>query len=449
MLVVSGNSPRASECYLAAARPPQSESRPAAQRRVRTFQSLIEVGAFRWFMASMIGNWASLQMQQVVRGFLVYYLTGSYAALGAIALANSAPRLVLALFGGVIADRLPKRLLVQGGQAVNGILTLSIALLLVFDLLRFEHLLVSAILQGVSNSFTQPARQALIPEIVGLGRLTNAVALNVSGMNTMRLVGPTVAGFMLAVVGFEWVYFLMTALYVSAIVALLRVPSTPSPDYEEQPSQSSRGSAWARRGGLGDIAEAMRYLRGQRTLAMLLSVHLLIVIFAMPFQRLLPGFVDEVLSSSEQQTALRLGFLYTATGVGALAGSLLIASMPGRARGKLMLYGTAWTGLTLLAFTASEVFWLSVVIVTVMGLGQASRQALSQVMVQVHVSNEFRGRISSIMMMEMGLTSFGTFGFGILASEIGIRLTLAIAGAALIVVASAVYLLVPRYRYLD
>ncbi len=416
---------------------------------MRTFESLIEVGAFRWFMASMIGNWASLQMQQVVRGFLVYYLTGSYAALGAIALANSAPRLVLALFGGVIADRLPKRLLVQSGQAVNGILTLSIALLLVFDWLRFEHLLVSAILQGVSNSFTQPARQALIPEIVGLGRLTNAVALNVSGMNTMRLVGPTVAGFMLAVVGFEWVYFLMTALYVSAIVALLRVPRTPSPDYEEQPSQSSRGSAWGRHGGLGDIAEAMRYLRGQRTLAMLLIVHLLIVIFAMPFQRLLPGFVDEVLSSSEQQTALRLGFLYTATGVGALAGSLLIASMPGRARGKLMLYGTAWTGLTLLAFTASEVFWLSVVIVTAMGLGQASRQALSQVMVQVHVSNEFRGRISSIMMMEMGLTSFGTFGFGILASEIGIRLTLAIAGAALVVVASAIYLLVPRYRNLD
>jgi len=159
--------------------------------------------------------------------------------------------------------------------------------------------------------------------------------------------------------------------------------------------------------------------------------------------------VDEVLSNSEDQTALRLGFLYTATGVGALAGSLVIASIPGRRRGKLLLYGTVLTGLMLLAFTRSETFWLSVMIVMVMGVGQASRQALSQVLIQLHVTNEFRGRISSIMMMEMGLTSFGTFGFGLLAAAIGIQQALGIAGGALIVVGTLVYVFVPRYRELD
>jgi MFS family permease len=435
--------------FLAEVSPPESEIEPYPERRFRTFDSLIDVRAFRWFMVAMLGNWGSLQMQQVVRGFLVYYLTGSYAALGGMALANSAPRLVLALFGGVVADRMPKRVVIQAGQAFNALLTLSIALLLVFDVLRFEHLIISAVLQGISNSFTQPARQALIPEIVGLERLTNAVALNVSGMNTMRLVGPTIAGFMLAVVGFEWVYFLMTALYVLAVAALMQVPRQPVEGYEDGTRPSKRGAGEGGRGGLTDIADALRYLRGQRTLAMLLIVHLCIVVFSMPFQRLLPGFVDEVLSNSEDQTALRLGFLYTATGVGALAGSLVIASIPGRRRGKLLLYGTVLTGLMLLAFTRSETFWLSVMIVMVMGVGQASRQALSQVLIQLHVTNEFRGRISSIMMMEMGLTSFGTFGFGLLAAAIGIQQALGIAGGALIVVGTLVYVFVPRYRELD
>ena len=435
---------------MATVRPPEPEIEPGPASRLRTFDALIEVRAFRWYMAAMLGNWASMQMQQMVRGLLVFHLTGSYAALGGMALANSAPRLGLALFGGVMADRIPKRLVLQVGQSFNALLTLSIGLLLAFDMLRFEHLVVSAVLQGISNSFTQPSRQALIPEVVGLGRLTNAVALNASGMNTMRLTAPAVAGVMLVFVDFEWVYFLMTGLYMTAVLALTRLPRRPIEGYEgSAQSASRRAGRGGDRTGLRDIGDALRYLRGQRTLAVLLAVHLCIVVFSMPFQRLLPGFVDEVLSSSDEQTALRLGFLYTATGVGALAGSLVIASIPGRRRGKLLLYGTALTGLMLLAFTGSDVFWLSVVIVTVMGVGQASRQALSQVLIQLHVSNEFRGRISSIMMMEMGLISFGTFGFGLLAAEIGIRQALGVAGVGLMVVAAVVWAFVPRYRDLD
>ena len=439
---------------MSSVRPPAPEIDPIAElgagRRLGTFDSLIEVPAFRWYMAAMVGNWASMQMQQVVRGFLVYNLTGSYAALGGMALANSAPRLVLALFGGVMADRMPKRLVLQGGQSFNAFLTLSIGLLLAFDLLRFEHLLISAVLQGISNSFTQPSRQALIPEVVGLGRLTNAVALNASGMNTMRLTAPAVAGMMLAFVDFEWVYFLMTGLYMAAVLALMRLPRRPIEGYEDSALGASRRTGSGEdRSGLRDIGDALRYLRGQRALALLLVVHLFIVVFSMPYQRLLPGFVHEVLSNSEQQTALRLGFLYTATGLGALTGSLVIASIPGRRRGKLLLYGTALMGASLLAFAVSEVFWLSAGIVIVMGLGQASRQALSQVLIQTHVTNEYRGRISSIMMMEMGLTSFGTFGFGVLASKLGIQEALGVAAVALMLVSAFVYVFVPRYRDLD
>jgi MFS family permease len=436
---------------LATARESEVESTvPVAEHappsgRVRTFQSLQEVPPFRWYILSMTGNWAALQMQQVVRGLLVYYLTGSYAALGSMALANSAPRLVLALYGGVVADRLPKRYIVQVGQLFNAALALVIGLLLLFDLLRFEYLLLSAVLQGISNSFTQPARQALIPEIVGLKRLTNAVALNASGMNTMRLAAPALGGLLLVFVGFEWVYFLMAVMYLLAVLAMMRVPPEPVAGMEQRPAASrSRGKA-----GLADIAEAFRYLRVQPTLAMLLVVHLFIVVFSMPFQRLLPGFVADVLASTENQTELRFGLLMTLMGVGALAGSLVVASMPSRGRGRLLLAGTALMGMALLAFSASSVFWVSALIVLVLGVGQASRQALSTVLIQANVSNEYRGRISSVMMMQMGLTSFGTFGFGIFASVAGIQVALATAGAALLAVAATVYLFVPRYRNLD
>jgi MFS family permease len=393
----------------------------------------------------MTGNWAALQMQQVVRGFLVYQLTGSFAALGGMALANAAPRLALALYGGVVADRVSRRYVIQAGQVFNVVQASVIAALLFSGLLRFEHLLVTAVLQGISNSFTQPARQAMVPEIVGLDRLTNAIALNASTMNTMRLLAPALAGVLLAVIGAGWVYVMMASLYAMAVLTMTRVPV-------RMPAGSQAGAAGRGRrgrGGLNDIREALAYLRTQPTLIMLLAVHLCIVTFSMPYQRLLPGFVDEVLSDNPDETALRLGLLLTFTGVGALLGSLVIASLPDRHRGGLLLGSSALLGLALLGFTASSSFWLSAAFVVALGIGMAGRQSLSNVLIQTHVSNEFRGRISSIMMMEMGLTSFGTFGISIIAASIGVQLALGGAAVALVAVAVGVYVLVPAYRRLQ
>ncbi|MPZ99519.1 MAG: MFS transporter [Dehalococcoidia bacterium] len=436
--------PGASAADVALGPPPGG---PPPRGRPRTFDSLIEVPTFRWYIASMTGNWASMQMQQVARGFLVYQLTGSFAALGAMALANAAPRLFLALYGGVVADRMSRRYIIQAGQLFNAALTAVVAALLFAGVLRFEHLVVSAILQGVSNSFTQPARQAMIPEIVGIERLTNAVALNASGMNTMRLLAPALAGGMLAVTHAAWVYVLMTVLYVIAFFTMTRVPAVSGA--ERDAAAGRRGRRSAGRGGIRDIAEALSYLRGQPVLMMLLAVHLAIVVFSMPYQRLLPGFVDEVLSTNPDEAAWRFGLLLALTGVGALGGSLLVASMPNRHRGALLLGSSLVLGVSLLAFSASSEFWLSAGIVIALGVGQAGRQSLSNVLIQTHVSDEFRGRISSIMMMEMGLTSFGTFAIGLLAAAIGVQYALGGAAVALVLVAIAVYALVPTYRRLD
>lgn len=421
-------------------------------RRFRTFDTLIEVPAFRWYLLSMMGNWSGMQMQQVVRGLLAYEITGSFAALGGVALANALPRLFLALVGGVLADRASRRLVLQVGQAASALITAAMAVLLFADQLRIEHLYIAAVLQGVAMSFSMPARQAMIPDIVGEARLTNAIGLNASGMNTMRLLAPATAGFVVAFVGYGWAYVLMAVLFSSAVLGMFRVPKGRAAVSTAAPSNASaaRGHrGGGTRGGVKDMVEGFRYLGRNPVLRMLLIVHLFVVVLTLTFQRLAPGFVSEVLAEGESQAAWRLGVILTVMGGGALLGSLVIASLPNRGRGRLLIGSIAIFGITLLAFAISESFWVSIGIVFILGIGQAGRQSLSQILIQSHTENEYRGRISSIMMMEMGLESFGTFAIALVAAAFGAQVAFGGVGIALLVLSLVVFLTLPAYRRLQ
>ena len=421
-----------------------------AGRRFRTFDSLIEVPAFRWYLLSMMGNWSAQQMQNVVRGLLAYQLTDSFAALGGVALANAVPRLFLALVGGVLADRASRRRVLQVGQCASAIITAAIAVLIFTDRLRVEHLYAAAVLQGIAMSFSMPARQAMIPEIVGEERLTNAIGLNASGMNTMRLLAPATAGFMVAIFGFGIVYALMAALFTLAVVGMFRVPANPTAQSASATSPVLRKRRGAgTRGGIKDMQEGFRYLGRNRILLMLLSVHLFVVVLSLTFQRLAPGFVSEVLASNDDQAAWRLGVILTVMGGGALIGSLAIASIPNRGRGRLLIGSIAVFGIALLGFAISQNYWVSIGIVFILGLGQAGRQSLSQILIQSHTENEYRGRVSSIMMMEMGFESFGTFAISLVAVAFGAQVAFGGVAVALLLLALIVAVFLPAYRRLD
>lgn len=422
----------------------------SAERRFRTFDSIIEVPAFRWYLLSMMGNWSGMQMQQVVRGQLAYEITGSFAALGGVAVANAIPRLFLALIGGVLADRASRRVVLQVGQSVSALLTAAIAVLLFTDRLRIEHLYITAVLQGVAMSFSMPARQAMIPDIVGEERLSNAIGLNASGMNTMRLLAPATAGFLVAFLGFAWGYALMTALFTAAVIGMFRVPKTAAARAASTSSAVLRkGRGQGTRGGVKDMVEGFRYLGRNPTLRMLLAVHLFVVILTLTFQRLAPGFVSEVLADDDPQARWRLGVILTFMGAGALLGSLAIASLPSRGRGRLLIGSIAVFGIALLAFAISENFWISIGIVFVLGIGQAGRQSLSQILIQSHTENEYRGRISSIMMMEMGFESLGTFAIALVAGAFGAQVAFGSVAVALLLLSLVVALFLPAYRRLD
>ena len=403
----------------------------------------------------MTGNWSAMQMQMVARGLLAYQLTDSYAALGVVELATSLPRLVFAMSGGVVADRASRRLVMQAGQLFNMALATLLAMLLFTDLLRFEHLLIAALVQGVANSFTMPARQALVPEIVGPERLTNAYGLNVFSMNVTRLAAPALAGVLIALIGFGSVYALMACMYLFAVLSMFKVPKVRANRAARMPVTDSEGKVVAvRRGrlekiGVRDVQEAFAYLKTQRTLCILLIVHMVLTVLAMPYQRLLPGFVADVLSANDDEAAIRMGILLALTAVGALIGSLTIASLPNRNRGKIFVGSMVVFGVALLAFSISEVLWISAGLAVVLGIGQAGRQSLNNILIQTHVSDEYRGRISSIMLLENGVDSLGIFAIALLAGIFGVQAAIAGTAIGMLVLAAVLWFGTSTYRRLQ
>ncbi|MGY6501157.1 MAG: MFS transporter [Acidimicrobiales bacterium] len=401
----------------------------------------MRIPIFRDFFLSMLGQMASQNMQMVVRSYLAFLLTGSYAAVGTIALASAVPGIALAMVGGAVADRVARRkVVVQTGQLVNALNALAVAVMLAGDVLTFERLLITAVVQGTSMALMMPSRQALLPSLVPSSQLMNAVALNAAGMNTMRLLAPALGGFIFEAMGAAWVYFLMAGLYLFASVFLVRVPEVRR---ETVSAGSIRGEV---RAAVTNIRGGVTYLVREPVLGPLMAINVLVVITAMPYMFLLGGFVQDVLDRGADTQ----GLLLSISGIGSLAGSLVIASLPPVRRGVMYLLGAALQGLLLfLAFAVATEVWVIAGLFLVMGIGQSARQSLSNVLVQSYVDDAYRGRVMSVYMMQFNLSQFGAFVVGLLAAAFGPRA--ALGGTSLVLVALALGALVfmPNLRRLD
>ena len=433
----NGASPRRDAPAATAAGPPR---RP--RFALHTFDSLKD-RHFRWFFSASMSQMASMQMQQVMRSYVAFLITGSYAALGIVALAGSIPALIFSLVGGAIADRIPqKKWAVQVGQAVTAVNSLAIAVLLYTDLIRLEHLVIAAVVQAMQMALVMPSRQSMIPELVGTGdRLMNAVALNAAGMNSVRLFAPALGGFLAAAFGAAWVYFLMTAMYLLAMMLMFQVPDTTTAERAPRGSFKREASDALRNIWLG-----LKYMKQERTIGALLVVNLLIVICSMPYMFLLAGFVMDVLGEGPDT----IGMLISVGAVGSLISALTIASRPWRRRGRIFLLGSAFQGLFLfLAFTVSTSALMMMPLMFLMGIGQSLRQSLSNVLVQTYVDNDYRGRVMSIYMMQMSLAQFGAFAGGIVAAMLGPRVALGGLAMLVVIISLGAFVFVPRLRNLD
>lgn len=404
---------------------------------LKTFDALSD-RSFRWFIVSMLSQFSSMHMQMVVNPWLVYELTGSYAKLGAIALASAIPGLVIGFPGGVIADRAPKKLLVQIGQAINGLSTLAIAVLIWLDMITFTHLMIMSGIQGGVWAVMGPARQALVPEIVGTERLTNAVALNMAGMNFTRLGVPALGGFLIAWIGPGGVYGLMAGLIFLAMFAL--IPVTLHAEARRARSAPWAGLTRETRRTVAETVEGIQYMRRDRTIFAVLIMNFFIVLMSMPYMQMMAGFVKDVLDGGPQA----LGFLLSVTGIGSLVGSLAIASMPNRGRGLAFLLSALVLGIALAVFSWSTWLWLTAVLMVFIGLGQAGRMSLSNILLMAYTEPKLQGRVMSVYMMEFSLVSFGTFLVGVLAEIVGVQWAIGVTAVSLIAIALVGLAAVPR-----
>ncbi len=401
-----------------------------------------EIVNYRWFFAALCGNFAAMNIQMFIRGWLVFEITDSYEKLGWMTAAGGLVGLVAAPLGGVVADRVKqKKTILQLAGIANALITLGIAVLIFQGILVFEHLLVSSILQGLVMNAMMPARQAFTKDIVGLDRLTNAIALSTSGMNTARLLLPGLAGGLVAALGggdgnidpAKWVYLTMAALYVwsASVITLIKVE-------DRAPDEESPGSI------LSDLSSGFRYVLRTPIIAMLLGCNFLMVFFSLTYFMLLPGFAKDVLNAGPDD----LGLLISLSGIGSLLGSLYVASFGNRKRARLLLIGGLLMGVSLLGFAWSTHFWLSIVLLTVVGFGQASRMSLSNVLIQSYVDDDFRGRVMSIYMLEMAFLSIAIYPISLFADYFGPQWAVGLSAMGLVLLILILFQ-IPQYRDLD
>jgi len=377
-------------------------------------------------------------MQMIARSYLIYELTNSPAILGLLSLCHALPVLFFSIFGGVMADRIQKKYVLLVGLAGSALLSLGVALALSLGYLSSENagswwiLAVASVIQGTIMGLMIPSRQAIIPEIVEDEHIMNAISLDTTGMNVLRLMAPALSGFLIDAFDYDAVYYVMTAMYAAGTVCIVFMPLTGK-------LIGSTGNA------LDDIKEGFRYIRHQTTILLLLIFTLFVVVLSMPYMTLLPVFAKDVLDVG----ASGMGVLVSVSGVGAMTTSLVLASLPNKKRGLMLLFSGLILGVALTVFSFSSSWPLSLIVIVFVGLGQAGRMALGNTLIQYYVEDTYRGRVMSIYIMEFGLTSFGSAGAGLLAEGVGAEWALGGFSLALVLVSLVALVFLPRIRKLD
>ena len=363
-------------------------------------------------LISLIGTW----MQGIAESWLVYRLTGSSLLLGFAGFASQIPVFLLAQFGGIVADRYDRRRVIIGTQTASMILPLILAFLTLSGRVQVWHVFVLASLLGVVNAFDIPARQAFLVDMVGKEDLMNAIALNSSMFNGARVVGPAVAGILVAKIGEGWCFLTNGLSYIAVITGLLMMRI----DCPRRPRRA--GSARA------DIAEGIQFARRTGPIRALLLLLGLVSLVAMPYTVLMPVFADRILRGG----ARGLGILMGATGVGALLGALTLASRSGvKGLGRWVAFSCGGFGVSLILFSLSRNFWLSTAFLLPVGFCMMLQMSASNTLIQVMVPDHLRGRVMALYsMMFMGMAPFGALFAGAIADRLGAPITVAIGAVA-------------------
>lgn len=379
-------------------------------------------------LVSLSGTW----MQSVAQSWLVYKLTGSPVLLGLVGFSGQIPVFLIAPFGGAVADKYDRRRILIFTQTTAMILAFVLAALALTDLIQVWHIFVISALLGIANAFDIPTRQAFVTDMVGKEDLINAIALNSSMFNGARIVGPAIAGLLVAGVGEGWAFAGNAASYIAVIAGLLLMTIK----CEKRPKVG--GSA------IANIIEGFSFVARTAPVRALLLLLGFVSLIGAPYAVLMPIFADQILSGG----ASGLGILMGASGVGALAGAISLALRKSiKGLGLWVALSSAGFGVSLILFSLSSAFWLSALLLVPVGFCMMIQMASSNTLVQSMVPDNLRGRVMAVYsMMFMGMAPFGALLAGSLAERLGAPLTVRIGGAVCILGAIVFGLRLPALK---
>jgi MFS family permease len=365
---------------------------------------------------SLIGTW----MTRIATSWLVYRLTKSPLLLGTVGFAGQIPTFLLAPLAGVIVDRMDRRTLLVWTQSLAMVQSLVLAWLTLTHRVTISEILALSVMQGLINAFDMPGRQSFMVKMVeDKADLSNAIAINSSMVNVARLIGPSLAGMLIAATNEGWCFLTDGVSYIAVIVSLLMMRLTAA---EKERATTTM---------LAQLREGWSYVTSSAPIRTILSLFALLSLMGWPFMVLMPIFAAQVLHGGPHT----LGFLMGAVGVGSLVSALaLVMRRSVRGLTKMIPIAAAVFGVGLICFGLSSVLWLSILMMLVTGFGMMQGLTASNTILQTLVDEKMRGRVMSYYTMAfVGMAPFGSLLAGAMAHAIGAQRTVIVSGVACIV----------------
>ncbi len=362
-------------------------------------------------LVSLVGTW----MQIVAQSWLVLVLTGSPFALGLVSALQFAPALALSLVGGVVADRLARRQLLLLTQSAAAVLALALAVLTSAGTVRYEHVLVLAVLLGVVNAFDMPTRQAFVVELVGVGDLHNAIALNSAAFNSARLVGPAIAGLAISSLGVAGCFYLNAASFLAVIAGLALIHAGRLPPARP----AAHTSVWE------DLREGLAYVAKSQSIRMVVLLVAVVGTFGMNMSVLVPLEAREVLRVGPDG----FGLLTSAMGLGSLLAAVLIAYLGRPAQPRLVVGAAMGLGVFEIVLAFVQQFSVALLVLAALGFSMIFFTTLANTTMQTTTPDPLRGRVMSLYTtVFVGTTPLGSLLAGFLAEAWGVPVPLLAGG---------------------
>jgi len=402
------------------------------KRQLQPFASLTIPG-YRWYWIGAIIGPGAIFAQGVARGWLIYQMTDSAFLLGAVTACMGLPFIFIVPFSGVIADRMDKRNMILFSEGIIMLSSLVLTVLVYLDMVEVWHLIITTLGLGIGMACSMPSRQAIISELLDREYLVNGIALYSMGANSMRILGPVLAGVIASIFGLEMVFLVSTLLFILVLTSIFMIgPRGVSIRTDNtNPFQ--------------DLVEGVKYIAGHPTVMALILAAYVIAFIGTNYVTLLPVFVKDIFGLGPSG----LGFLTGAAAVGAMVIAIVVASLGNiRRKGWVLLGACLLYGLSLIAFAGTSFYILALIILMIVGAAQAVCLMMNQTILQTNVEQKVLGRVLSLYLIASGLQSLAGVPFGAIAQQIGAPLTITICGTILAVFAVALMFLATKLRSL-